>query len=199
MPQEFSFNKTIDDLWESARTDTKYLGHPSALKGKRWNEIERNKCMLVDDNDPESPAVFWLVGQINNEGFWLYADGGWNKKLNSGKPFYTHHATGLLTQPNASGRLSQLFDKAMSGARAVEDIEKRANVKTKNSLLRWPPKINGAQCLNLKHRIFVPRDPELDDVESQTNDETQETFRDYKEEFSDNRASGSNTQQEART
>ncbi|THU75222.1 hypothetical protein K435DRAFT_814545, partial [Dendrothele bispora CBS 962.96] len=168
----------IDDLWENARTDPKYLGHPSALRGKRWNEIERGKDILVSDNDPESPAVFWLVGQINDAGFWLYADGGWNKNLNQGKPFYTHHATALLTRPDgASGRLRQLFDRAMSGALAVEDIRKSANVTTEHSILRSPPDLNGELCLKLKHRIFVPADSELDDVESQTHVEAQVTLR----------------------
>jgi len=107
--------------------------------------------MLVKDDEPNDPAIFWLVGQISREGFWLSADGGWNRKL--GKPFTSHLATAFLVRPPDES-LGQLFDSALSSAPRVEALGKEPEVSIGNHLVRSPHQIDST-CFKLKHRILV--------------------------------------------
>ncbi|KAK7473241.1 hypothetical protein VKT23_001339 [Stygiomarasmius scandens] len=164
---QLTFATTENYLCKRAKTDTQFLGHANVLQGRSWKEWEKGKCMLVNDDQPREPATFWLVGKISDEDFWLYADGGWNKKLN--KAFTSHYATAFLVKPNA-GRLSDLFEDVLAGISRIEDFSQRSGVTIKDHLRRRPPKIN-EDCFLLKHRVFENSDIDSELADSSIKEE----------------------------
>ncbi|KAK7473240.1 hypothetical protein VKT23_001338 [Stygiomarasmius scandens] len=153
-----TLNDIISEFRRAAITDTQFLGHPDALRRKTWIGSERGKRILVDRRQPDEPAIFWLIGEISDEGFWLYPDGGLNARL-APTTLTSHHATAFLTRPQ-NERLGRLFDAALTTAAQSESLKRNPEVLTRDHLVRTLPR-NDKRYLRIKHRILTI--PESDD------------------------------------
>jgi len=147
-----TLNDIISEFRRAAITDTQFLGHPDALRRKTWIGSERGKRILVDRRQPDEPAIFWLIGEISDEDFWLYPDGGLNANL-APTTLTSHHATAFLTRPQ-NERLGRLFDAALTTAAQSESLKRNPEVLTKDHLVRTLPR-NDKRYLRIKHRILT--------------------------------------------
>ncbi|KAF5355509.1 hypothetical protein D9758_006412 [Tetrapyrgos nigripes] len=147
-----SLNKIIDGLVDSAAKESSFIGHPDVLKGLKWQEVlERDgRDLLVKEDNPSEPAVFWTVAEISPNDFWLYADGRWNDKLK--KEFWKHEGSASFVRPRDK-RLGELFDTALEGAKEVQNFVKSQYIPIGNPLIKQQ-KHTPEHYLNLKHRVF---------------------------------------------
>ncbi|KAK7473239.1 hypothetical protein VKT23_001337 [Stygiomarasmius scandens] len=166
-PIQVPVDEIIYGYCKKAKTDVQFLGHSSALRGKIWTGSESGRSILVDNKQPDEPAVFWVIGRISHEDFWLYPDGGLHGNLKT--KLTSHHATAFLTRPSDKA-LGDLFDAALAIAPLSESVDRNSAVITKDHLVRIK---FDERYLRIKHRILEI--PESDgDVESELEKTTNE-------------------------
>ncbi|KAK7045507.1 hypothetical protein VNI00_007339 [Paramarasmius palmivorus] len=172
----------LDNLLSDAARQKSFLGHPRMLSHVVWQETISNKCVLTQAG-VDDPAVFWTIGEIDSNQYWLFADGSWNRRILGS--FTNHAATACIRVPT-DARLQKTFHDGIQGATRIAQFNKESGVMVGTPLL------NGHR-LRIRHPILREIDPAAGALESQSDiasvstlsdgDAIQEAWESLKEEW----------------